>query len=343
MILINVMKKQRLLILNNHGIGDVLMGFPACRWLYSKPQFDIWMAVKGQPAIDLCTNERLGTQFITLSMASKRQLIKDLFTLRKLKIDTVIGWWSYSRTKMALLCYVIGAKQFFCPDFNEQDLYDRNTSHKCHKSLSLVKQFLEEPIPWEQEKDYFLDNIDNLVVNKLIEHKNYIVVFPGCGEKEKFKRWPISEWVKFCKLFIAINPKKNIIISGSASESIIAEEIITKVNLKDNHIIKNLCGKITIRQVAGLCKYAKFVIGGDNGGLHIANASGAKVIAIMGPTNSALTGPINPTLIIDQKLPGTPWYSSSALKKKMKNKKPDISMQIPAVRVIKELDKINLL
>jgi len=337
------MLKKRLLILNHHGIGDILMGFPACRWLYTKPQFDIWMAVKGHAEMDLCTNERLGSQFITLSLSSKKELIEKLITLRRLKIDTVISWWSYSRLKVALFSYIIGAKHYYCPSFNKKDMYDRNTSHKYNKCLSVINHFLNETIPEGQDKDYYLDNTDLHFAKTMIGHQNYIVLFPGCGEKEQFKRWPIFEWVNFCNLFTANNPGYTIIISGSAKDSPLAEEIIIKSNLRNkNIVIKNICGKISIRQVAGVCKYAKFVIGGDNGGLHIANASGAKVVAIMGPTNSALTGPINPVLIIDQKLPGTPWYSKSSLKKRVRNHKPDISMHIPAKKVIEELDKLEI-
>jgi len=336
------MNKKRILILNHHGIGDVLIGFPACRWLCSKEQFDIWIAVKGLPEKNLCIDERLGSQFIEFSMSSKQQLLKNIYKMRKLKIDTVIGWWSYSRLKLALFSFLIGAKKYYCPYFHKQDLYDRNTSHKYQKCLSVITNFLKEPVPKNQEKDYFLDNIDTHIIKKLIGSYKYIVIFPGCGETEKFKRWPTKEWADFCILFAKQHPGYNVIIAGNTSDSILAEEIINKVNCFDNSIIKNLCGQVTIPQIAGICKLAKFVIGGDNGGLHIANASGAKVIAIMGPTNSALTGPINPVLIIDQKLPGTPWYSKSNLKKRMRNNKPDISMQIPAEIVIKELNKLNL-
>ena len=332
---------KRILVLNQNGIGDVLMRFPACRWLCSKTEFDIWLLVKGQAEIELCSNERLGSQFLLLNRTSRKQLIRNIITLRRLKIDTVIGWWGFSFLKIAFFSKVIGAKNFICPPYKMSDYYDRTIKHKYRKNLSVVSSFLEEQIPATYKNDYYFDNIDTSIVKQLIGAYKYIVIFPSCGEKEKFKRWPIIEWIKFCNLFISRNPDCRIVIAGSKTDSIIANQIISKVNFKDTSIIKNFCGKVKIKHVAGICKCAKFVIGGDNGGLHIANASGAKVIAIMGPTNSALTGPINPILIIDQKLPGTPWYSKSNLKKRLRNK-PDISMQIPAEIVIKELNKLNL-
>jgi ADP-heptose:LPS heptosyltransferase len=335
------MRKKRLLILNQNGIGDILIRFPACRWLCSKPEFDIWMAVRGQTEIELCTNERLGSQFISLNRTSTKQLIKNIITLRRLKIDTVIGWWSFSIRKVAFFSRIIGARHFICPPSKECDYYDRKSLHKSQRNLFVASSFLEEPIPESRAGDYYFDNIDISIDKQMIGTHQYIVIFPGSGRTEKFKRWPMPEWIKFCDLFIARNPGSKILISGSISESVLAEEIIKNVSCKDNCAIKNFCGKIPIRQVAGICKNAKFVIGGDNGGLHIANASGAKVIAIMGPTNSALTGPINPILIIDKKLPGTPWYSNSS-KRKRRNNNPDISMQIPAETVINELARLNL-
>jgi len=329
------MKRRRILILNQNGIGDIIMRFPACRWLCSQPKYDAWMLVKGETEAELCTNERLGSQIITLNRSSTIQLIKKVVMLRLLHIDTVIGWWGFSRRKVAFFTRVIGAKNFICPEFNEQDQYDRNTSHKYQKNLSVVSHFLGKPIPEDRKNDYFLDNIENNYFNQVIGHRRYIVIFPGSGEKEKFKRWPCKEWVNFCKLFFTIHPTFHIIIAGSSSESNLAEGIINNINIQASKI-NNLCGKASMRQVAGLCKNAKFVIGGDNGGLHIAKASGARVVAIMGPTNSSLTGPINPTLIIDQKLPGTPWYSRKLLRHK-KNNIPDVSMQIPAKKVLDDL------
>ena len=80
------------------------------------------------------------------------------------------------------------------------------------------------------------------------------------------------------------------------------------------------------------------VLGGDCGGLHLANSAGARVVAIMGPTNSALTGPIDAALIIDRKLPGTPWYCRRSVKEKA-YVDTDLSMQISGTEVFETLNK----
>jgi len=234
---------------------------------------------------------------------------------------------------------LIGAKSYYCPFFNKNDQFDRRTFHKLYKSLNTVSEFIGKSISQNQKKDYLFDNVDTTYIDKLLFNSPYVVLVPGSGEKEKFKRWPVKEFANFCSLFIEKYPQFKIIITGTLSEAELAKKIIRQVN---NKPIINLCGQVNIRQLTGVYRNAQFVLGGDNGGLHLAKASGGRVVAIMGPTNSALTGPIDAELIIDRQLPGTPWYCREALKKR-KYDTYEESMQVPAELVLGKIIKNNLL
>ena len=124
-----------------------------------------------------------------------------------------------------------------------------------------------------------------------------------------------------------------IVITGTLAESHLADAIKEGINESQ---VKNLCGKLSLRQLAGIFHQACVVLGGDSGGLHIAKAADSRVVAIMGPTNSALTGPIDPDLIIDLQLPGTPWYCRKALNDRAYSM-DEPSMQVPAEYVLERL------
>jgi ADP-heptose:LPS heptosyltransferase len=52
--------------------------------------------------------------------------------------------------------------------------------------------------------------------------------------------------------------------------------------------------RLPLRALAALCARADLVVSVDTGPLHVANAVGAPVLAILGPTDPALTGPVGP-------------------------------------------------
>ena len=175
--------------------------------------------------------------------------------------------------------------------------------------------------------------MDFSIADQLADIGAYIVLVPGSGEKESFKRWPVEQFIIFSRLFVKKFPEMGIVIIGTATESYLADAIEQGV---DKPQVKNLCGKLSLKQLAGVFHRANVVLGGDSGGLHLAKAAGGCVVAIMGPTNSALTGPIEPDLIIDLQLPGTPWYGRGNLKNRV-NLTEGHSMRVSAEYVLKLL------
>src|SRR5256886_14341219 len=60
----------------------------------------------------------------------------------------------------------------------------------------------------------------------------------------------------------------------------------------------DLIGKTILSQLVALLKRANLVISGDSGPMHIAAAVGTPVIAIHGPTDPALSGPVSPSATV---------------------------------------------
>ena len=79
-----------------------------------------------------------------------------------------------------------------------------------------------------------------------------------------------------------------VIFSGSPGDVGLVDEISAK--MKERPVIA--AGKTTLKQSAAIFKKANLTVSADSGPLHIAAAVGANVIALFGPTDAAITGPL---------------------------------------------------
>lgn len=93
--------------------------------------------------------------------------------------------------------------------------------------------------------------------------EDYIVFFPGAGEK--IKQWPKEN---FAELATRINNKYsiNIKICGSSQDYELAESIS---NEKNNNRIENLCGKTSLVELIDIISKCKILITNDSSAFHI--------------------------------------------------------------------------
>ncbi|GCE13482.1 lipopolysaccharide heptosyltransferase II [Tengunoibacter tsumagoiensis] len=107
------------------------------------------------------------------------------------------------------------------------------------------------------------------------------------------KRWPIPYWAKLIDKLI-VEEKVNVILTGAPADQPLIEAIIKRTHQK----VFNFAGKTSLVQLAALLQRADLMITGDSGPMHIAAAVNTPLIAIHGPTDPALSGPVNPTAVI---------------------------------------------
>lgn len=116
----------------------------------------------------------------------------------------------------------------------------------------------------------------------------YIVLNPGASTPSN--RWPSEYFAKLTNL-IHSNLPHAVVLTGNVSDKIIADKIIENIRLKDR--VFNYCGESTIDTLAKVLQGASAIITGDTGPLHLAIAvKTPNVIAIFGPANEKLTGPL---------------------------------------------------
>ncbi|MBA2679553.1 MAG: lipopolysaccharide heptosyltransferase II, partial [Ktedonobacteraceae bacterium] len=104
------------------------------------------------------------------------------------------------------------------------------------------------------------------------------------------KRWPIPYWARLADCLIR-EDGCNLIFTGAPDDLPLIAAITQRMQEQTYY---NLAGKTSLSQLAAVLQRADLLITGDSGPMHIAAAVGAPLIAIHGPTDPALSGPVSP-------------------------------------------------
>jgi len=325
---------EKVLVLNHHGLGELLMSLPSIRSLVKESSSMVYMTVSSEFDVQVCQNQRCGEKVFSFKWnESTFYRIKTIYSLRSKQFSTVIAMWGFDPYFVKWFSKIIGAKQYFTIDLKEKDITDKLIKHKLYWNFDVITEYLGKDTKEVLHNDYLLDDADKGIRPRLVSN-SFVVIVPGCSAKERYKRWPITEFSNLSKLILAKYNYLDIVLIGTRSENDICEEL--KKSVSSDRII-NLAGSLELIELKWLFYNCELSIGNDNGGMHLAKSCGAKVVVIMGPTNSSLTSPINSDLIIEQNMLGRPWYNRENCKK-YENLEFDESMNIPFLDVFKKIE-----
>lgn len=109
------------------------------------------------------------------------------------------------------------------------------------------------------------------------------------------KRWPVPYWSRLID-HMAHKDGYIVIITGAPGDLPVIERILQRI--KDHAGIYNFAGKTSLAQLAALLQRAHLLITGDSGPMHIAAAVGTSLIAIHGPTDPVMSGPVSPSATV---------------------------------------------
>jgi lipopolysaccharide heptosyltransferase II len=107
------------------------------------------------------------------------------------------------------------------------------------------------------------------------------------------KRWPLPYWATLLDRFIQ-EYGASVVLTGAPEDLPLINNVISRMK----HQPINMAGKTNLAQLAALMQRANLVISGDSGPMHIAEAVGTPLIALHGPTDPALSGPLSPEAVI---------------------------------------------
>jgi ADP-heptose:LPS heptosyltransferase len=111
-----------------------------------------------------------------------------------------------------------------------------------------------------------------------------VVIHPGAAYGAR--RWPVERFAAVARWASTWGPP--VVVTGSASESALAEQVVTSAGLPAEAVV---AGKTTLLELAAVVSSARLVICGDTGIAHLATAFGRPSVVLFGPVPPDLWGP----------------------------------------------------
>jgi heptosyltransferase II len=131
--------------------------------------------------------------------------------------------------------------------------------------------------------DELTQNARNLLPRD-IERQPLVIIHPGGavnpGVQMLEKRWPATSFGELVSLLIR-ERGATIALVGSETDRSAVETVRDFARAP----VLDLCGQLSLSQLAALCKHAKLFVGNDSGVSHLASAVGTPTVTIFGPTN----------------------------------------------------------
>jgi len=291
---------KKILIVNVNWLGDVLFSTPIFKALKKKyPNSYIACMIPSRCKEILEGNPNLDEIILFDEKAEQKGMfakLRFISQLKKKNFDTTF-LLHRSFTK-GLIVYLAGIPERIGYFRKKRNLLltksivapNKDKVHRLKYYLNLiesqgikVEDKLCEVFVSESDEDYIKNLLDE---NKI--YGNDFVVAINPGGNWNLKRWPKGHFAELAnRLSAEFNAK--IIITGAKKDIRLAEEVSNLMKAKP--II--FCGRTTLKQLAALFKKVNLVISADSGPMHIANAVGAKLLALFGPTSPLITGPRN--------------------------------------------------
>lgn len=286
-----------MLIIEVNWLGDVLFSTPAIRAVRrANPDGYIACLVHPRGVEILEGNTAVDEIIIYDEEGIHRGIIgkiRLIFSLRRKRFDTVYIFHR-SFTK-ALIAYLSGARQRIgYPTKNRGWLLTLPIeepdagAHKVEYFLKLTGQATggAKDVAYE----FLINDSDRarakaiLSGHRIAESDKIVSLCPG-GNWDP-KRWPKENFARLSDMLIERCGVK-VVITGGPKERELALEICG--------LMKNpaavTCGQTSLKELGAIFEKSALVVANDTGSMHIAVATGAKVIALFGPTSSELTGP----------------------------------------------------
>lgn len=118
-----------------------------------------------------------------------------------------------------------------------------------------------------------------------------VALVPG-AEYGAAKRWPADSYAELARGLEAMG--RRVWVLGSERERELGEEICRGTSAS----VRNLCGETRLEDAIDLLALAETTVGNDSGLMHVAAATGSRVVALFGPTSPALTPPLTSRRVI---------------------------------------------
>ena len=118
-----------------------------------------------------------------------------------------------------------------------------------------------------------------------------VCLIPGAARGDS-KRWPF--FAEAAKAIMRKRPECRFIVTGSKAEAELCGRVADEIGERAVCV----AGRTGLSEFAALLGHCRLVLCNDSGGMHLASAAGAPVVAVFGLTDPGKTGPIGSNAMI---------------------------------------------
>jgi lipopolysaccharide heptosyltransferase II len=309
---------KRILVIRLDLIGDLVLSLTAVRALkrtYPDAEIDL-LALPSSAKVAL--SDPALSQIIVYdpnvwrrpkALVQPKNWREAMAVIRQLRVRyydiaiSVFGDWA------AILAVLSGAKRrvgfgresypgFMTDNISGQHWDSRDHQHEVDYCLALAHEAgatitADDRVPQLYVDEWARIEIEELLLKEGIHPDTPLIVCHVSSNNGQSKRWPIPYWATLIERLLCANVAQ-VVFSGAPDDLPLIESITRQMHKHTEHPAINLAGKTSLTQLAALLQRADLLISGDSGPMHIAAAVGTPLIAIHGPTDPVLSGPVSP-------------------------------------------------
>jgi ADP-heptose:LPS heptosyltransferase len=155
---------------------------------------------------------------------------------------------------------------------------ERKTAHQTHRWYQFLRKFgLDEGL-----------DLSPIGTHAPVENE-LVIGFSFGKNNNSAKCWPTAHWEQLAHLICERHSHARIVLFGTEKDMDEADEICNRL---EKSRFLNFTGKTSLGTFARLLKKCSALVSIDSGGMHLANGLGIPVVALFGPTDYRLSGPI---------------------------------------------------
>ncbi|MBN2244996.1 MAG: lipopolysaccharide heptosyltransferase II [Candidatus Aminicenantes bacterium] len=288
-------------------IGDAVMTLPALDSFHLNfPDSHIWIAAKGWVKELFLNLDYIEGTISVPDSVSLKNLLSSAASIKKYNFDTGLLFSNSFSSAFLFFAARIPNRWGYAKDGRKflltrtpSAIANKSRSHHVYYYLDLLKGLglntlspeLNFPVPAN-----VVLKAKNLLQASGVNLDHPIIVFNPGAAYGPSKQWPAFLFAQLGSM-LQKALSAEIIIVGARSELEIGESIENQMQNKPYLLI----GKTNLMELAGILKTATLVISNDSGPMHLANAVHTPVVALFGPTNPQVTGPLQPPSVVIKK------------------------------------------
>ena len=225
--------------------------------------------------------------------------LKVVKALRAVKADVAIDVVADSVSSM--LTFLSGAQHKIAkPGAVYKRRYDRvvdahpeqHEYYRFHNALAQVANLSSNGASYGTIVRNDVDNkVEGLLRKNNLANANIVVIHPGATKL--YKMWPQEHFSALITLLCNVGYKPVLIGAGAADRS-----VNNAINQRLDEPVPDFCDQLKLPQLACLFSKALFYIGNDSGPMHLASACSIPAIALYGPSDDKIWGPLSSKTLI---------------------------------------------